>query len=132
MNPLQSITAELDRLKGLAEAATPGEWTANFGQHPEAVRQKKECITVCAKEPSGHLVQILSKPRDYSLFPETWQRWCDDAAFFADSRTSVPRLAAALEVAVEAIEGSHLPQWAKEQFHGLIASKLCPAGEEGK
>jgi hypothetical protein len=115
MNPLQSITAELARIKGLTEAATPGPWTS--------------------VEPTNWLAcdgpikfTVKGPPADYWYLEHL-----PDALHIADSRTSVPRLAAALEVAVETLNMFRMdyPGTVKVTLED-IASKLCPAGEEGK
>lgn len=104
MIPHPDVIALMDEARRLLNDITPGEWHAATTPHPEAVRLKKEAVSVY-----GPGCLIYSMARDYSTLPETFERQKRDAEFIAEA----PRLLRDLLSVIDQ-QGQHLEMLSKE------------------
>jgi hypothetical protein len=127
-SPLQSITAEIDRIKGLAEGWQPISTAPKDGTKVLVWSERDKEIFACAFECGTWQTGVWPSNK------AELTHWMPLPGMPSEPpRTSVPRLAAALEVAVRGLElMSTLCPSAAHSTLTAIASKLCPAGEEGK
>lgn len=86
------VLAELERLREMCEAATPGPWEA-FHRHVH--------YTADDDEVAGLGLEVHGPPEAENR--GQFARGAD-TRFIAESRTALPRLIAALEVSIEALE----------------------------
>lgn len=89
---LSALRALLEPIGELEQKATPGPWHAATKPHPEAVRLKKEAVSLYGPD-----CRIYSMALDYGVLPETHARQRADAELIAALRNLCPALRQTLE-----------------------------------
>lgn len=133
-----SITTYLDKLKAIEDAATPGPWFYDMGNHEVESKNKDHYrFSICPispldrktelgenaylaeKEPVdyGYLINGYSKEEIHRAKKHPYKAM-EDAEFIATSRTALPLLIAALEKAI-AVLSLRSEQWAKEALEDI-------------